>query len=56
MSRAALIFTLVILAIVVGPILIIWSLNTLFSLTIPFTPQTWVATAILTSVVRATCK
>ena len=36
------------LAIAVGPVAVIWSLNTLFpALAIPFTLYTWLATAIL---------
>ena len=38
-----LIFTLII----IGPILLIWSLNTLFGLSIPFTLKTWCASLIL---------
>jgi hypothetical protein len=30
-----------------GPLLVIWSLNTLFALTIPFTIETWSAVIIL---------
>jgi len=44
----ALLLSLIIFAIAVGPVLVIWSLNTLFPvLTIPFTFYTWLATAIL---------
>ena len=40
----------VILFIVLGPFLTIWSLDTLFpSLDIPYTWQTWVAVAVLSS-------
>ena len=36
------------------PILIIWSLNTLFALGIAYTIKTWVATLILTATLAAT--
>ena len=40
--------TLVVIAIAIGPLLGIWSLNTLFpSLNIPFTFETWAAFALL---------
>ena len=45
---ALLIISLIISAIVLGPVLVIWSLNTLFPvLAIPFTFYTWLATGIL---------
>jgi hypothetical protein len=38
----------VLAAIVLGPILVIWSINTLFPvLTIPYTLETWIATFVL---------
>lgn len=40
--------------ILIVPILIIWSLNTLFSLGIAYTIKTWVATLILTVTLAAT--
>ena len=50
--------TLVVLAIgllILGPILAIWSLNTLFpALAIPYTLETWVAAVILTGIVKTT--
>lgn len=42
---------LVIILVIIGPILTIWSLNTLFSLTIPFTFETWAAAGVLSAVV-----
>ena len=40
--------TLIVIAIAIGPLLGIWSLNTLFPvLQIPFTIETWAAFAIL---------
>ena len=48
MSKAILLLVFVVFLIVVGPILTIWSLNTLFpALAIPFTFDTWFATVIL---------
>jgi len=48
MSKAILLLVFVVFLIVVGPILTIWSLNTLFPvLAIPFTFDTWIATVIL---------
>ena len=41
---------LLILVVILGPFLAIWSLNTLFSLEIPFTLETWAAAAILSSI------
>ena len=38
---------LAILLIIFGPFLMIWSINTLFGLTIPFTLKTWLAALIL---------
>lgn len=38
--------------IVIGPILIIWSLNTLFGMGIPFTIWTWLSVVILGSVFK----
>lgn len=52
MSKLALIICLVIFLIIVGPLAIIWSLNTLFPvLAIPYTIWTWMAAFILTSVI-----
>jgi hypothetical protein len=46
---------LLIAAIIVGgPVLVIWSLNTLFKLGIPTTLETWAATAILAMLVSGT--
>lgn len=38
------IFVIVLAAIALYPVATIWSLNTLFSLGIPYTPETWLAT------------
>lgn len=42
---------IVLTLITVIPFGIIWSLNTLFGLTIPFTPSTWAAALVLVGVV-----
>lgn len=47
------ILLLVVAAIAVGPIALIWSLNTLFSLTIPFGIQTWFAALLILGFVNA---
>lgn len=48
------VFALVILVVAIGPILTIWSANTLFpSLAIPYTLETWVAVIILGAFFRA---
>ncbi len=39
-----------------GPLIILWALNTLFGLGIPYTFWTWLATAILTSVIKIQVK
>jgi hypothetical protein len=49
-----LLILLIIALIIVGPILTIWSLNTLFPvLAIPYTIWTWLATVFLFAAVRA---
>lgn len=51
MTKLAVIIALVIFVIIVGPLAIIWSLNTLFPvLAIPYTGWTWLATFILASI------
>jgi hypothetical protein len=48
---------LVILVIVVGPLLTIWSLNTLFpALAIPYAVDTWAAVVLLGAAIRANVK
>jgi len=48
---------LLVLLLVIGmPVAVIWSVNTLFGLTIPFTLQTWLATVILVGVLRPIAK
>lgn len=38
---------LVLFMVIVGPLITIWAVNTLFNLSIPFTFDTWVATIVL---------
>ena len=48
---------LLVLLLVIGmPVAVIWSVNTLFGLTIPLTLQTWLATVILVGVLRPIAK
>jgi hypothetical protein len=48
------IITLVIIFAIFGPLLVIWSLNTLFPvLAIPYTLETWFATLVLNGMVFA---
>ena len=49
----ALVIVLVIGLIVAYPLAVIWSLNTLFGFTIPFTFKTWCATMVLVGVFTA---
>lgn len=39
-----------------GPLIILWALNTLFGLGIPYTFWTWLATAILTGAIKIQVK
>ena len=44
---------LIILLIILGPIVTIWSLNTLFPvLAIPYTLETWIATVVVAGIIR----
>ena len=48
---------LIIALIVVGPLITIWALNTLFpALVIPYTFETWLAAVILGSVIKTTVR
>jgi cobalamin biosynthesis protein CobD/CbiB len=54
-SKLILFGALIIILIVLGPLGIIWSLNTLFPvLAIPYTIETWAAAIILSSIVKTT--
>lgn len=51
MSKLAPVLIIVALFIFIGPLILIWSMNTLFpALAIPYTLETWAATIILSSV------
>ena len=53
MSKGSLLLILVVLLIVVGPLLTIWALNTLFPvLAIPYSVETWFATVIIGGIIR----
>lgn len=52
-TEALLIILLALLLIILGPFLMIWSINTLFGLMIPFTLKTWFAALILGGSVSA---
>jgi len=55
MSTKLLLILLIIALIVVGPVITIWALNTLFpALAIEYTFQTWLAAVILGSVFKTT--
>lgn len=57
MDTAALIVVALIVSVIAfGPLLIIWSLNTLFSLGIAYSLKTWFAALILGGVVGSTGK
>lgn len=45
---------LVVLLFVAGPLLVIWALNTLFPLNIPYDIETWFAVVVLASVFKTT--
>jgi hypothetical protein len=51
MLKLGLIFVFACLVIWLAPLAYIWSVNTLFATTIPFTFDTWAASFILSSVV-----
>ena len=53
MSKVSLFLILVVLLVVVGPLLTIWALNTLFPvLAIPYSVETWFATVIIGGIIR----
>ncbi len=55
--KAALFVLLIIFLVLLGPILVIWALNTLFPvLAIPYTIWTWFAVVILGSLFKTTIK
>ncbi len=42
---------LIVLAVVFGPLLAIWSINTIFGLSVPYTMKTWAAALFLSGMV-----
>jgi hypothetical protein len=53
MSKISLLLIVLFVAVVFGPLLTIWSLNTLFPvLAIPYSIETWLATAVIAGIVR----
>ena len=53
MNKETFLIILLILLIILGPIVTIWSLNTLFPvLAIPYTVETWVATVVIAGIIR----
>ena len=53
MNKETFLIILLILLIILGPIVTIWSLNTLFPvLAIPYTLETWIATVVVAGIFR----
>lgn len=53
MNKVTFLIILLILLIILGPIVTIWSLNTLFPvLAIPYTLETWLATVVVAGIIR----
>ena len=53
MSKLTLMLILIVFVVIVGPLLTIWSLNTLFPvLAIPYSIETWLATVIVAGIFR----
>ena len=53
MSKVTLMLILIVFVVVVGPLLTIWSLNTLFPvLAIPYSVETWLATVVIAGIFR----
>jgi hypothetical protein len=54
MTKVILAIAFIIFLVVIGPIITIWALNTLFpSLAIPFTWETWLAVVIIGGVLKS---
>lgn len=57
MFKVIFIIAFVALLVVVGPIALIWALNTLFPvLAIPFTLETWLAAFVVSATLKSTVK
>ena len=53
MSNTIMLVIFLLILVILGPLLAIWSLNTLFPvLAIPYSVETWFATAIVVSIIR----
>ena len=53
MSKVTLVLIFVIAVVIFGPLLTIWSLNTLFPvLAIPYSIETWLATVVIAGIFR----
>ena len=53
MSKVTLVLIFVIVVVLLGPLLTIWSLNTLFPvLAIPYSIETWLAIAVIAGIIR----
>lgn len=53
MNKETFLIILLILLIILGPIVTIWSLNTLFPvLAIPYTLESWIATVVVAGIIR----
>ena len=53
MSKVPILLILLVVVIIVGPILTIWALNTLFPvLAIPYTIETWLAAGVIAQIFR----
>ena len=55
--KSVLLIALIVFVVIIGPILSIWALNTLFPvLAIPFTPETWAAVILLAATLKVNNK
>ena len=53
MSNTIMLVIFLLILVILGPIVAIWSLNTLFPvLAIPYTIETWLATAVIAQIFR----
>jgi hypothetical protein len=53
MNKMNLLLVLILVVVFLGPLVTIWSLNTLFPvLAIPYTVETWLATAVIAGIIR----
>lgn len=53
MNKMNLLLVLILIVVFLGPLVTIWSLNTLFPvLAIPYTVETWLATAVIAGIIR----